>query len=165
MYNLFQTFLLLLQQYSMQYILYNNCNNFVIYKMIRIIVIILEPSVLKRTWNWGDNAVKVVTRDLHNVKDKEWSRIDRHDSKLDCSPGDLQCTTASYASCFCFGVVVFLWGVVNILPPPPPSLEDFWLRHCPQVTDPWKLNWQSGAQLYLELLCQSHATFENTQIF
>ena len=53
------------------YMLYN-CNNFVIYKMITIIVIILDPQVLKRTWNWGDNA----------VKDNEWSRIDRHDSKL-----------------------------------------------------------------------------------
>ena len=57
----------------MQYILYNNCYNFVIYKMITIIVIILDPCVFKRTWNWGDNAVKVVTHDLHNIKDKEWS--------------------------------------------------------------------------------------------
>ena len=57
-------FSLLLQQYFMHYILYN-CNNFVIYKIIKIIVIILDPCVLKRTWNWGDNA----------VKDNEWSRI------------------------------------------------------------------------------------------
>ena len=30
--------------------------------MITIIVIILDPCVLKRTWNWGDNAVKDKTR-------------------------------------------------------------------------------------------------------
>ena len=42
-------FLLLSQQYFMHYILCN-CNNFVIYKMITIIVIILDHAcVLKRT--------------------------------------------------------------------------------------------------------------------
>ena len=65
------SFLLLSQQYFMNYILYN-CNNFVIYKIITIIVIILDPCVLKHTWNWRDNA----------VKDNGWSRIDRHDWKL-----------------------------------------------------------------------------------
>ena len=41
-------FLLLSQQYFMHYILCN-CNNFVIYKMITIFVIILDPCVLKHT--------------------------------------------------------------------------------------------------------------------
>ena len=58
-YNLFETFFYYFHKCFMQYILYNNCNNFVIYKMLTIIVIILDPCVLKRTWNWGDNAVKV----------------------------------------------------------------------------------------------------------
>ena len=42
----------------------------IIYKMITIIVIILDPCVLKRAWNWGDNAVKVVTQDLHNIRQR-----------------------------------------------------------------------------------------------